>query len=102
MSKDLATDLYIELGFVPTLDYDKMTYIKNHPDHLVVYNCNIFVKDIGKIWHGDLDITEHNNMLCDLATKYNTVLYCLKEKDGRFENENRKDFDKVAVWSTAK
>jgi hypothetical protein len=60
------------------------------------------MKDIGKVWHGDLNLTEDYLVLKDIAKSLNTTLYVLWESDGRFGEENKPLtalLDKAA-WST--
>lgn len=95
-------DLLKENGFTNgrLISGSKSRYCNMYPDNLVVFNANIFTDHHGKIFHGDLDLTKDQNKLIDISIKTNTVLYVLFEMDGRFDNENRKDFKKVAVWNT--
>lgn len=71
----------------------KSTYRSRKPDNEVYFNANIFVLGEGKIWWGDLDITEDRERLQKISTDIGKSLYILKELDGRFENENLSDSD---------
>lgn len=77
----------------------KSAYLDRYPEHLVIFNANIFTKKSGKIWFGDLDVTLDFDNLKEIADELNEDLYILREMDGRFENENIKfkEVKKVAV-----
>ena len=80
----------------------KTGYRNMHPDDLIIFNANVLMKDIGKVWHGDLNLTADYLVLKDIAKSLNTTLYVLWESDGRFGEENKPLtalLDK-AVWST--
>lgn len=91
------------------LDQDKSSYKAKHPSHQVYHNANIFVvkktglfgkKEVEKVWYGDIDVTLYEKDLKEIADKTKTDIYILREMDGRFENEDRTDVDKVAVWKS--
>jgi len=69
-----------------------------------IWNANIIIKSMGKIWYGDLNLTSDGNLLKEIAEELGEPLYVLREMDARFENEN----DSVdlliskAKWSTDK
>ena len=71
-------------------------------DHFSVFNGNIIVKEFGKIWFGDIDITQEGSKLKNIAIEIGTPIYILRESDARFNHE----FDPVetliskAVWHT--
>ena len=80
----------------------KTGYTIERPNNLIIFNANVLMKDIGKVWHGDLNLTEDYLVLKDIAKSLNTTLYVLWESDGRFGDENKPLtalLDK-AVWST--
>jgi hypothetical protein len=80
----------------------KTGYRDQHPDDLIVFNANILMPGYGKVWYGDLNLTEDYLALREIAQNLNTELYVLWESDGRFGDEN-KPFDsliKKAVWNT--
>jgi hypothetical protein len=80
----------------------KSGYSSQHPDELIVFNANILMPGYGKVWYGDLNLTEDYLVLREIAQNLNTDLYVLWESDGRFGDEN-KPFDeliKKAVWNT--
>ena len=64
----------------------KSRYRENKPNNVVVFNSNLCADD-GKIWYGDLDITEDHDKLAFLSKKLDKDLYVLLESHGRFENE---------------
>ncbi len=78
----------------------KSTYRTLHPDNLVVFNANIFTKEYGKLWYGDLDLTNDAVKLKEISNEFDIIFYVLSEMDGRFENENRTDIEKVSLWDT--
>ena len=56
----------------------------------------------GKVWYGDLNLTEDYLVLREIAETLNTDLYVLWEMDGRFGKETKplsELLDKV-VWNT--
>ena len=80
----------------------KTGYTIERPNNLILFNANVLMKDIGKVWHGDLNLTADYSVLKDIAKSLNTTLYVLWESDGRFGEENKPLtalLDK-AVWST--
>ena len=80
----------------------KSGYRNMHPDELIVFNANILMPGYGKVWYGDLNLTEDYLVLKEIAQNLNTELYVLWESDGRFGEENKPLtalLDK-AVWST--
>ena len=80
----------------------KTGYSSQHPDELIIFNANVLMSDVGKVWHGDLNLTEDYLVLKDIAKSLNSTLYVLWESEGRFGEENKPLtalLDK-AVWST--
>ena len=80
----------------------KTGYSSQHADELIVFNANVLMPGYGKVWYGDLNLTEDYLVLREIAQNLNTDLYVLWESDGRFGDEN-KPFDeliKKAVWNT--
>jgi hypothetical protein len=60
------------------------------------------MKDVGKVWYGDLNLTEDYVILKSIAESLDTTLYVLWEMDGRF-GEEKKPIDeliKKSVWNT--
>lgn len=78
----------------------KSFYRDKYPDNFVIFNANIFVENIGKIWYGDLDITKDQEKLKEIANETNSVLYILYEMDGRFDKENNENFKINYAWNT--
>ena len=65
----------------------KSGYKEMYPDHIVVFNSNVFMGK-SKLWFGDIDITDSINDLKELALSVGEKIYVLFEMDGRFGNEN--------------
>jgi hypothetical protein len=80
----------------------KMGYSSQHPDDLIIFNANVLMPDHGKVWYGDLNLTEDYLVLKDIAQSLNSTLYVLWEMDGRFGEENKPidELIKKAVWNT--
>ncbi len=101
MEKEILKELNdVGLNISRLISASKSSYRERKPNNLVYFNANIFVYDYGKIWWGDIDITEDHIKLNEIAKKLNVHLYILSEQDGRFDNENRSDFELVSVWNT--
>jgi hypothetical protein len=83
------------------LSFSKSYYRDDHPENEVLFNANIFCKEFGKIWYGDIDVTLEGKLLDEIATELNITLYVLREMDGRFENENlnARDMDRLAQFT---
>ena len=80
----------------------KSIYRKEYPKDLAIFNANVFMKDIGKVWYGDLNLTEEYMVLKSIADSLDTTLYVLWEMDGRF-GEEKKPIDeliKKSAWNT--
>ena len=80
----------------------KTTYRKNHPDDLIVFNANIVISEYGKVWYGDINLTEDYLVLREIAECLNTTLHILWEMDCRFGKESR-PFEQLIredVWNT--
>ena len=80
----------------------KSAYKGSKSKDLVIFNANVFMKDVGKVWYGDLNLTEDYVILKSIAESLDTKLYVLWESDGRFGVEN-KPFDELiekSVWNT--
>ena len=80
----------------------KMGYSNQHPDELIVFNANVLMPGYGKVWYGDLNLTEDYLVLREISECLNTTLYVLWESDGRFGEENKPidELIKKAVWNT--
>ena len=59
------------------------------PERKVVWNGNVCVKELGKIWYGDISLTESKERLQDLADRLGASVYVLHEHDARFRNEDK-------------
>ena len=70
------------------IGFSKSFYRQEHPDHVVIFNANVFTESSGKVWWGDLDLTLDGDTLSSIAKEIGESLYVLYESDGRFENEN--------------
>ena len=84
------------------LESHKWEYTEKHPDDLVIFNANVLMPNYGKVWFGDLNLTEDYKTLKKIADSLNTTLYILWEMDGRF-GEEKKPIDeliKKAAWNT--
>ena len=67
----------------------KSVYKSSKPKDLVIFNANVFMKDVGKVWFGDLNLTEDYVILKSIADSLDTTLYVLWEMDGRFGEEKK-------------
>ena len=80
----------------------KWEYTDKYPDDLIVFNANVLMSGYGKVWYGDLNITQDYIILKSIAYTLDTKLYVLSEMDGRFGEEN-KSIDELiekSVWNT--
>ena len=80
----------------------KTGYCTEYPDDLIVFNANVLIPDYGKVWYGDLNLTQDYILLKSIAESLDTTLYVLWEMDGRF-GEEKKPIDeliKKAAWNT--
>ena len=80
----------------------KWGYQEEHPEDLIVWNANVLMKDMGKVWYGDLNLTKDYIVLKSIAHSLDTTLYILWESDGRFGEENKPidELIKKSVWDT--
>lgn len=79
----------------------KSGYMAKHPDHVVVFNANVYTKDpIVKVWYGDLDLTTDAEKLKELSRTIGFNLYVLREMDGRFDNEVNPKIDRSVALVT--
>lgn len=77
----------------------KSMYRQKYPDNLVIFNSNIIIESLGKVWHGDVDITREAATLKAIANDIGENLYILYEMDARFGNE---DSETSVLMSRAK
>jgi hypothetical protein len=78
------------LNIARMISRSKSRYRTEHPDHVVVFNANIFTESSGKVWYGGLDLTKDGDVLKSIAKEIGEPLYVLYEMAGRFGNENLK------------
>jgi hypothetical protein len=71
----------------------KTIYRDEHPDDLVIFNANLATKEDGKIWYGDINLSEDLEKLVALAKKLGRRIYVIREIDARFEKEPIVDGD---------
>jgi len=75
----------------------KSGYLANNKENLVVFNANVCIKENGKIWFGDIDVTKEQESLEALAIQLDTDIFILREMDARFDNEDKPEFKNFAV-----
>jgi hypothetical protein len=82
----------------------KSGYRLTHPGNQFIPNANVFCRDGGKIWWGDLDLARDRPKLEAVARKLRTRLYVLSESDGRFANADLQHAKVVrqAIWQTGR
>lgn len=73
----------------------KSGYRRWRPKNIPIFNSNMCTLTHGKIWHGDLDITDDDETLKKIAAYLNEPIYLLYEMDGRFENGEKPRIDKA-------
>jgi len=80
----------------------KTGYRNEHPDDLIIFNANILMPGHSKVWYGDLNLTEDYLVLKDIAKSLDSVLYVLRESDGRFGEEDKPldELIKKTIWNT--
>lgn len=66
----------------------KGEYCQEHQGDLVIFNANIITKKRGKIWYGDLNVTQDFDNLKNIADQVKEDLYILTEHDARWGSEN--------------
>jgi hypothetical protein len=83
--------------------YSKGRYRKENPKDLIVFNANVCTEDHGKIWYGDLNLTNDYLDLMDLSQRIGCEVYVLYESDARFDREHSPKLkDYVAMISAVK
>ena len=67
---------------------------------MALFNSNLIVNSVGKIWYGDVDANADKDVLLKLRAEIGEDLYFLYEMDARFDHENDStdDFIKRAVF----
>lgn len=73
----------------------KSGYHRLHPDHAVVFNATIADEDGNRLWWGDVDLTDDEATLLELAQRVEIDLYLY------FEGDSRRGFVKTIQRSTA-
>jgi len=79
------------------ITWSKGDYQDRHPTHVVVFNGNVCFGG-EKVWFGDVDLTLGESMLVNLAAETGETVYLLRERDGRFANEDEPLLER-AVYS---
>jgi hypothetical protein len=75
-----------------------LSMTKHSPEgHVCVWNANVCTKSKGKIWYGDIDLTDDADDLRNLATSEGEDVYVLREMDGRFYNEQNPKFENAVA-----
>ena len=69
------------------ISWTKHRYAEQHADHVPIFNANVALSPVVKVWHGDLDLTVDEPLLLDLARRTGRIVYVLDERDGRFQHE---------------
>ncbi len=67
----------------------KSGYHSTHPNDDILFNANIFIPSLGKVWWGDLNITLDNEALQEVCNKIGEEMIIVSEMLGRFEAEER-------------
>lgn len=73
----------------------KSAYVQHFPNNVVVFNANLCTKTDGKIWYGDIDVTESGHFIQVLANDIGEAVYVLPEMAARFGNENSPKFEEA-------
>lgn len=74
----------------------KTGFCRQHPDHFPIFNANVCT-EAGKIWFGDVDLTEDEPRLAELAAALKQKVYVLYEQDGRFRGRDQNPLIERAV-----
>ena len=67
----------------------KGKYCQDHQGDLIIFNANVLTSKHGKVWYGDLNVTQDFDNLKNVADQLNENLYILMEGDARFGYENQ-------------
>ena len=81
----------------------KWEYTDKHRGDLIVFNANVSMPGYGKVWYGDLNLTEDYEVLKNIGKTLNSTLYILWESDARFGEESKplNELLDKAVWNTS-
>lgn len=80
------------------LGYSKSVYRFAYPDDKIYFNANIFTSD-GKVWYGDLNLTQDEKELKKIAKEIGKELFILDEYSGRFVDKPVKELLQLAVFN---
>lgn len=83
------------------IGFSKSSYRENNKGNDVLFNCNIFTSEDGKIWWGDLNITQDANKLQEITNILNKEMVIVPEMMGRFGFEER-PFEEIEEDAHAK
>ena len=83
---DVARIAVKHLGFEGRCYGSMSEYRARNVDHLTIKNANVCTREHGKIWWGDLDVTETVGELRALARELGVIVFVLREMEARFEN----------------
>ena len=75
----------------------KSAYAYSHKSDLVIFNANICTREFGKIWYGDLNVTQSQSHLHTLADDAGVDIYVLNEMDARFQNEENPLLNRAVI-----
>ena len=78
----------------------KSAYARNNPRREFIPNANVFTKQHGKVWWGDLDLMRDKPALEKVAHRLRCRLYVLRELGGRFDEATQphKEVVEAALW----
>ena len=82
----------------------KSRYVEKHSNDLIIFNANVIMREYGKVFYGDTNLTEDYKMLKRISECLNETLYILWEHGGRFgaENDPIDELIEKSVWNTDK
>lgn len=64
------------------ISMSKGRYHFNNPNNIALFNGNLCTEEEGKIWYGDIDVTEELDKLLSLSKATETYTYCMKMMPG--------------------
>lgn len=79
------------------ISHSKSGYSDRFPQNVAIFNANVCTEKDGKIWHGDLDVTDSEEDLACLAFILEQTVYVLYESDARFQNEKNPRFENAVI-----